>query len=138
MARILQESNNFERKRIFTLKTLMLLGTLFLCSCALEPEEDADPGEPLPSLLGTRWVFATWGDQRLYFISGDTVEYTLNDPADPAQNETIMYHYEYNGNRKTGEIEKRGAFSLSRDNKTLHFPSYYIFGHGVDFIRLNE
>jgi hypothetical protein len=112
----------------------MFLGALLLCSCALEPGENADPGEPLPSLLGTRWSFDAWGDQRLYFISETSVEYTLVYPADPAQNKTVRYNYEYDGSKKSGKIEELGAFSLSRDNKTLHFPSYYIYGHPVDWV----
>jgi hypothetical protein len=121
-------------KRLPALSALVLFGAL--CSCALEPEESADLGYPLPSLVDTRWVFAQWGDQRLYFKTEDTVEYTLDYPPDPALNETINYHYEYNGSGKTGKIDKRGAFSISRDNKTLHIPDYYIYGHPVDFIRL--
>jgi hypothetical protein len=120
--------------RIFAAKALVLFWVL-LCSCALEPEESADIGDPLPSLAGTRWLFATWGDQRLYFRTEDTVEYTLDYPPDPSQNETTDYHYEYDGSRKTGEIEERGAFVILRDNKTLHIHDYYIYGHSVDFIR---
>ncbi|MDR1585975.1 MAG: hypothetical protein LBS57_00815 [Treponema sp.] len=118
------------------LKALALFWALLACSCAIESGESADIGEPLPSLVGTRWVFAAWGDQSLYFKTEDTVEYTLVYPADPALNETTDYHYEYDGSKKTGEIAERGVFLISRDNKTLHIPDYYIYGHAVDFVRL--
>jgi hypothetical protein len=123
-------------KLISAPRALALFGALLLCSCALDSEGGADTGEPMPSLVGTRWSFDAWGDQRLYFLSEDTVEYSLDYPANPSLNETINYHYEYNGSRKTGKIEVRGAFSISRDNKTLHIPDYYIYGHAVDFVRL--
>jgi hypothetical protein len=125
-------------KRVLAPKTPALLFCALLCACALEPEEISDAGEPLPSLVGTRWVFALWGNQRLYFKTGDTVEYTLDYPPNPSLNETIEYHYEYDKNRKTGEIEDRGAFLISRDNQTLHIPDYYIYGHPVDFIRVPD
>jgi hypothetical protein len=134
MERTLQEQHNFTAKRLFALIPLVFFGAL-LCSCAPEPEENADIGEPMPSLVGTRWLFPVWGDQFLYFETEDTVEYTLDYPQDPTLNEIVRYHYEYDENKKTGKIDERGDFVLSRDNQTLHIPDYYIYHHAVDFVR---
>jgi hypothetical protein len=137
MKRILQGRNNFMAKGLFALLPLVLFGALF-CSCAPEPEENLDSEKPMPSLVGTRWLYPVWGDQFLYFKTEDTVEYTLDYPPDPALNEVVEYHYVYDKNKKIGRIDERGDFVITWDNQTLHIPDYYIYHHAVDFARIKQ
>jgi hypothetical protein len=85
-------------------------------------------GDPLDSLLNTRWVWdSPWGGRSLFFLSATEVRYT--DQAEGEYTES----YIYDKRTKKGEIDHYGKFEISGDNKTMHFIEWKNYGHGSDF-----
>jgi hypothetical protein len=128
-------------RRFFGLSPFLILFFLIFnvfngCQQQFDPRDIQDPanqkeessGNPLDSLLNTRWVWnSPWGGRSLFFCSDDTVIYI--DQAEGEYTES----YTYNGSTKKGEINYYGKFEISSDNKTMHFIEWKNYGHGSDF-----
>ena len=85
---------------------------------------DHDPNSPL---IGTRWIYAEWGDQIVYFETAETVVF---------RDETHAYFYD--SASRSGWAESLNHFVVEENYEKMTFLSWRNYGHPADFKRIKD